>query len=51
MEGETFNPKDDLESLGYTFMFFLLPDKVPWAREFDVSRIIKKKRVFLDLQN
>ena len=47
MEGKEFSPKDDLESLAYTFMFLVQPDKVPWGRESDDSIIIKKKRLFL----
>jgi hypothetical protein len=40
MERKPYNPRDDLESLAYTFMFLVEPSKVPWANDSNVSIII-----------
>jgi hypothetical protein len=51
MEGKPYNhPRDDLESLAYTFMFLVKPEKVPWTADSEVSVIIKKKKAFLSTQ-
>jgi len=31
MDGKPYSPRDDLESLAYTFMFLLHPKSVPWG--------------------
>jgi hypothetical protein len=34
-EGNSYNPKDDLESLAYTYMFLVNKKEVPWASDSD----------------
>jgi hypothetical protein len=47
MEGNSYNPKDDLESLAYTYMYLVKQSEVTWARDSDAEIIIKKKRIFI----
>jgi hypothetical protein len=51
MEGNSFSPRDDLESLAYTFLFLLMPEKVSWEANFENSIIIEKKKEFVKNQN
>jgi hypothetical protein len=43
LERKSYNQKDDLESLAYTFMYLVNPKKVPWQEDSEVSMIIDKK--------
>lgn len=40
--------RDDLESLGYTFMQMIAPEKVPWRDQTDVKTVLEMKTSFLD---
>lgn len=51
MDGKNQSRRDDLESLGYTFMFLINPAQIPWAQDKDMHAIKIHKRKFMAEHN
>lgn len=48
LEGNNHSRRDDLESLGYCFMFTVNPNEVPWRNDLEIPPILQKIREFRD---
>jgi hypothetical protein len=42
-----YNPRDDLESLAYSYLYLVRPEKVPWVDDNNALIIYEKKKAFL----
>ena len=47
LAGKSHSRRDDLESLGYTFLFLINPDAIPWGNELQIAPILEKMQIFI----
>ena len=47
LEGYNIGRRDDLESLGYTFMYLIDAESVPWKGVTDQQEILRLKKEFI----
>jgi hypothetical protein len=47
LDGYNHSRRDDLESLGYTFMLLINKEQVPWLNDDNVPINLVKKRQFI----
>lgn len=47
LRGMFSSRRDDLESLGYSLMDIIAPEKVPWAKTIEFPEILNLKKIFI----